>query len=1201
MATNPIHYSDLVVPDDSIKNLLDLLKQVQQNMASINSDIKENANSIVGSLTKVSGATSEGRQKIDQASKDAQKLKLAQDKLSFAYSDTGKRIAELTELTNQQNQANKTIAQFANANADSYNKMKAEVKMLTDQIHNMTAEQALNSIEGQKLLDKVINLKTQLKSYDDALKVHITQLKQANAESQEQDAAEAARNATLARITAAEQKLAFAQSDENKQLQSLSMQTRQANEVSKLEMILNNEKEGSYNRLSAQYSLNKIRLNALSTEERNNSVAGKQLEKDTNDIYAQMIKLQEATGNHRLSVGNYAKAWDGLGMSVNQIVRELPSAAVSINTFFLAISNNVPIFVDEIQRARREVMLAKEEGRSTTGVVSRVVSAFLSWNTVLILVLTAFSMFGGQIITFIKNIVAGQKVIMSLKDEIKNLNDELKNDTAAGTQISLVKQLAYEWSELGNNVKAQKQWIVDNKTNFDNLNISVRNVADAENIFVKHTSVMITALQLRAKATAAMSLASKSYEEAFKEQQQEETEKQFGQPWYKQLFIKAAPFISAFTASFTLSSNKMMSNIGTGIFNNIAQGVLGKSSKTSTQQGDQYIKLYEQLQDQAENLLSDAGIDDAHKNMPKTRKTPKGKQPHDYTLDIYKTDADVQKKYMETLTALEENEFDKRRKASVTTYNSETADLMVTYEKEKKIQQDREKLINDIDKKIVKVKGEHNKEVLLATKSLYESQIAQTKETQDKIIDTVKEKQKLLTKDLEDIETDRQIKNLDVLKTNISNRMDVIQKGSKAELQGQLDIIEINKQNELLQNKKKAPNEQVSETDIVNKYNTQKDYTTGNYVLTQYQEQQTLEENLFNEKKHNEREINDFKLNQQKDYLSKQLELNQKGQLNLSDLQKKSYASQIQDLNVQIKKNDQGKTLLERVFPSIDSQQEKSVEEYANTTISNIQSIISSEIQLRQEAVKTAQARVQAAQSVYQAELEAKANGYANDATTAKKELQLEKKKEEEKEKLLIRAQKVQIELDTAQQAASMITASANIWASFSKLGVIGVPLAVTAIATMWASFIAAKAKAISVTKEQEKTYGEGGYEFLDGGSHASGNDIGLGKMSDGRDRRAEGGETLAIVNKRSTLKYRREIPSIINALNSGVFNEKYQDTFKVGDKVSQYSIENKTIVDTSRMETILEDIKKQGDTKVINRFDGSTIIITKDSKRIIK
>ena len=80
-----------------------------------------------------------------------------------------------------------------------------------------------------------------------------------------------------------------------------------------------NSAEGSYNRLSAQYALNKIRLKQMSAAEREAADSGKKLEAETNANYQQMIKLQEATGNYRLSVGHYQRTWDGLGLSLIHI------------------------------------------------------------------------------------------------------------------------------------------------------------------------------------------------------------------------------------------------------------------------------------------------------------------------------------------------------------------------------------------------------------------------------------------------------------------------------------------------------------------------------------------------------------------------------------------------------------------------------------------------------------------------------------------------------------------------------------------------------------------------------------------------------------------------------------------------------------------------------------------------------------------
>ena len=252
----------------------------------------------------------------------------------------------------------------------------------------------------------------------------------------------------------------------------------------------------------------------MSAEERHATEAGKALEEETLNIYKEMIRLQEATGNHRLSVGNYKLAWNGLGNAMNQIIRELPSAAMGVNTFFLAISNNIPVLIDEIDKVRQRNKLAAAEGKSTTSVIRTITSSIFSWQSALIVLLTVLSMHGKAILEWIGKLIKGRTYVISLTEAVDNMVKELdKTNDSYGKNITNLKKLSKEWKNLTSD-KERKQWIIDNKTAFDQLDVSVRNVSDAENIFADHTDVMVNALKARAKAAAAMKLAADKYEEA---------------------------------------------------------------------------------------------------------------------------------------------------------------------------------------------------------------------------------------------------------------------------------------------------------------------------------------------------------------------------------------------------------------------------------------------------------------------------------------------------------------------------------------------------------------------------------------------------------------------------------------------------------------------------------------------------------------
>ena len=144
----------------------------------------------------------------------------------------------------------------------------------------------------------------------------------------------------------------------------------------------------------------------------------------------------------------------------------------------------------------------------------------------------------------------------------------------------------------------------------------------------------------------------------------------------------------------------------------------------------------------------------------------------------------------------------------------------------------------------------------------------------------------------------------------------------------------------------------------------------------------------------------------------------------------------------------------------------------------------------------------------------------------------------------------------------------------------------------MWGSFAAAKIKASQLTK---KEYGEGGIEFLDGGSHASGNDIPIGYTKDGKDRRAEGGEALAIIRKTQARKYRKILPGVINALNRGVFEQKYINAYDTGGL--SINVTNKE-ADLKTLEADVQELRKQGERRYFTDGKGRVVETYKNLRR---
>ena len=156
---------------------------------------------------------------------------------------------------------------------------------------------------------------------------------------------------------------------------------------------------------------------------------GNNLLKQIQELHAQISVAEQATGRFQRNVGNYASAWNGLGMSVQQVARELPAMAMGFNTFFLAISNNLPMLVDEFKRATEEYKNFKKEMAAGNTNVQRVVSpwkqllsSILSWQTALVVGITVLSMYGDEIIDWVSNLFGADTAQKRLNESLKEFN-----------------------------------------------------------------------------------------------------------------------------------------------------------------------------------------------------------------------------------------------------------------------------------------------------------------------------------------------------------------------------------------------------------------------------------------------------------------------------------------------------------------------------------------------------------------------------------------------------------------------------------------------------------------------------------------------------------------------------------------------------------------------------------------------------------
>lgn len=1195
-----IKYSDIIEPDDSIEKLVKQLGELNQSYETMVNAIRAGADRIVHSLKSASGATSEGRKAIDEATASTSRLERAQNELKLALSDTGKQIAWLKAQTSDANRATVEQQRYIQQAISSYDRLKSDLKQTVELYKSLTAAERADSEMGQQLLNDILNLKNQIKALDDQMKPHIQTLSEVEKTEQrlaylqsdegkrllelkakiaELISARKQQKATVDPLAQAQEKLAYAQSEENQQLKLYSTQIREANQIAQLQATIANSAEGSYNRLSAQYALNKIRLNQMSAAEREAADSGKKLEAETNAIYQQMIKLQEATGNYRLSVGHYQKTWDGLGISISQVVRELPAAAVSLNTFFLGISNNIPMVVDEINRLRKQNELLAAEGKEQISVTKSIVKSLFSWNTALVVLLTVFSMYGKEIITWIDKTLAGRDAAKSFEDALEDLNDELgKGSTGSyGQQIAVLRRLSENWKDLGNNIKAQTQWINDNEKEFSKLGITIDSINDANSAFVDNTESVVAAYKARAKAEAALNVVSQQYQKLLVAENKAELEKvrEYG------FFDKTINYFKALWGGISGPDSDL--SLETRLKKQRQRNVesLQKDADALEKEVESYFNVWKFYEDQADALFKEIGLEESHK------KDKRGRTPRDADDRLNNLALAAEKAYQKSRTEIERDENKKRRVEAFASFNQEIADLNDKYSRIQKI-----------------LNGQNEK-----YKKLTESQKETAIKALDDIENAIKNKQKGLTLSLDLLNIDAEIQKAEQLLELLELEGEASKKGSYEELSNSLKRLDVERQIALLKNAQ-LPEAKRQPTSAINaSFDKQKAITVGSFNMSSFDEQQALDEAVFNEVKRSETEITRFKLEQEKARWQEQIRLAEAGGLDWSQAQIDAAKatvkgidrelSELDDFIKNIGKKGLGGTLLEKL--GFDDDQIDALKDAVNIVIEQLQSIMDAEVELAEQAVEAAEARVEAAQKAYDAEVEARNNGYANNVATAKKELEQEKKNQQEKQKMLAAAQKRQEAMNTVTQASSLVTASANLWSSFSSIPIVGPALALAAIATMWTSFAVAKIKAKQVTASQSDEYGEGGLEFLEGGSHASGDDIDLGvKNKKKRRMRAEGGEALAIISKKRTRKYKKILPDVINSLNKGTFEDKYLNAFASSDGLN-ISLNSNGSVDLSKIEDDVRSIRKQSETKYYTLPNGTVVIQHKNVKRIIK
>lgn len=962
----------------------------------------------------------------------------------------------------------------------------------------------------------------------------------------------------------AEIQLKLALTETAQEIAVLKKQTADQNYLNKLQAKLTNSMAGSYNALSAQYELNKIKMNNLSQAYLENTEAGKKLVKETAEIYAAMDKYQKSTGKHTLSVGNYKQAFDGLGFSISQVARELPSLAISANTFFLAISNNIPMVIDEIQKLRAANEAAAKAGEAQVSITGKLVKSLFSFNTVMVLILTAFSIWGKDITNWIGSLFKGKTTVDQLKRSTTDLKDAMLEAGKSAVNESVRLNILYKAAT--DSTRSQNERLKAVKELKKEYPEYLKNLSD-EAIMTGNASKEYKEL---AKHILSVAMA-RAYEEKIQKNAKEvidlEEKKNQVLEEGRKTYQKQQKEIEELKRS--------SKGIGVGAVA-LEAALQGQASawNTAKKEAKSYDEQIAVINKSSEELAKKVVIPDllAGDKVGKTKERTK-------------KDFDLQAEY-------------------------ENSRIALIIDSRLKEQEERKKATAD------------------ELKKLKESTTEKQRATQ-LYADTVYNIEAKLRRDLEKLQNDWRIEDLQITHDRLSERLKAVRRGTADELLIQVQLLENERAQDELRIKQSTDSEQVKNERLLilqrsyqlASIQLQKDFTDNqdkriiDRSVFRLNQQQQAESAAFNIVQRSEKEQSRFRLKLEREKWEQILELTRQYGEQITGYNVKTVEDTIKGIDNAIKRDTSGWDSNQGVFGNLfdlvfgdafsakdgksgaerAEQFKDSILEASEFAIENLKSVAQARVEAAEVAVQAAEKEVSARQKVLDAEIQARANGYANNVATAQKELDFARKQQEKALRDKKKAQKQQERIDTLMQASSLVTATANLW---KDLGLAAIP----AIALMWGSFAFAKIKASQLSKASQDTeeYGDGTVEMIDyGGSHASGNDVDLGTTKDGKRRRVERGEYFAVVNKRSSQKYKKLVPDLINSLNKGTFEQKYLNAYSGSDEVT--NIMQGSTVDLSKVEKDLKSIKEQGRVKYITGADGTIIEVRGNIKRIIK
>jgi hypothetical protein len=424
MKTSPKNYQELSDKSNAYNNALNNLITTQNKLASIQERQNKLLEDYGKKVTKLLTLNTLPKQ-FDDLTKTINKLSSSLDVLSSKFQST-------SSAQNSAAQANQSYTQSANQLNQAISTTEAKYTEIVDNIltydshvTKLTADTIQNKIRIKELGDELKSLDKEYKNGAIGITEYLNKsalLKQRQTELSEQ----------------------------NKQYSNL-IRNHSAVIISTA---------SSYNEMNAAVLALEKRLKNM-TKDSFLGAEGQNTLQQIQTLKNELKSMDAQMGNYQRNVGNYTSHWNGLNMSVQQVARELPSLAVGWNTFFLAISNNLPMLADELKKARIEYQAMQEAGEKGIPVWKQLTKSIFNWQTALVVGITLLSVYGKDIINWVASLFKGEKAVLETVNATNQFHEAMRKGVSDTVKERTELKLLYDATQDSTRSMKERKAAVD--------------------------------------------------------------------------------------------------------------------------------------------------------------------------------------------------------------------------------------------------------------------------------------------------------------------------------------------------------------------------------------------------------------------------------------------------------------------------------------------------------------------------------------------------------------------------------------------------------------------------------------------------------------------------------------------------------------------------------------------------------------------